>query len=105
LGKLSHINADPYGTTEQRNWSYTTSEKQWRKRNIEEQKQMTYIFSSGNDLCLSIIIESGLPECSLLKKVNLSLNVSYNQSILKKAGASLYLQLCAQQLTEFAQKV
>lgn len=104
LGKLVHINADPDGTTTQRNWSHTTSEKQWRKGNIEEIMPMIYAFSSGNDLCLSISIESGLPECNLLKKTNLASIVSYNQSVLKKAGASLDLQLRAQQLAESGQR-
>ncbi len=106
MARLVHMNADSDGTVSQRNWDYAVSEKQWRKGNVEQSKDSsgTYIFSKGNDFCLSISIESGLPECSFLKKINLASMVSYNQLILKTVSSSLYLQLCAHQLAESGQR-
>jgi hypothetical protein len=79
---------------------------QWRKGNVEKTTvPMMYRFLDGGDLYLSIAVNSGLPEYSFMKDINVDIDVHYQQTILHMAASSLYLQLVAQYLTELSLQI
>lgn len=91
VAKLIHFNLDEKG-------NFIKHSPQWRIGNIKNNNLREVCFLSGGDLCLSINLRGDLQQYSF-ETVDPELCVDYQQHMLRMAGSALYLQLCAQQLS------
>jgi hypothetical protein len=73
---------------------------QWRRGNIigPNDDSFIYNFADGNDLCLSLSAQSGLPQNNFMSEIEINQDVSRTQHILLNVGSMLYAQLCAMEV-------
>jgi hypothetical protein len=76
----------------------------YRRGNVRNFEDFLVTFSRGDDLCLKITANSGLPKNSFSTNVALDLDVSNLQSVLKDVASMLYFQLSAQTLNDRQRK-